>query len=163
MERRSVQRDSIYLGPRHRALLHGCCAVLFLSGALWLIAHWWMALPGEFGDTPHPLEHWSLQLHGAAAMVFLIILGSLVRGHVPVGWRMQRSRPSGVTLLVASAVLIASGWGLYYVGDETVRGWVAGVHEWIGLAGPLLVALHIARRRRARRNQAAATADARVA
>jgi hypothetical protein len=159
------QRDTIYLSSAHRALLHGCCGVLFVTGALWLIARAWLVVAGEFGDSPHPLEHWSLQLHGAAAMIFLLTLGSLVRGHVRIGWKMQRSRPSGISLLIASAVLIASGWGLYYVGDETARLRIARAHEWIGLAGPLLVAFHIAGRRRAlrRHKTTLATADARVA
>ena len=165
MSQHPVQRDTIYLSSAHRALLHGCCGVLFVTGALWLIARTWLVIAGEFGDSPHPLEHWSLQLHGAAAMIFLLTLGSLVRGHVRTGWTMQRSRPSGISLLIASAVLIASGWGLYYVGNESARLWVARVHEWIGFGGPLLIAFHIAgRRRAARRNTTnVTTADARVA
>ena len=153
MSQQPQQRETIYLSAMHRAVLHGCCGVLFLSGAIWLAAHTWLVVAGEFGGSRHPLEHWSLQLHGAAAMVFLLTLGSLVRGHVRIGWKMQRSRPSGISLLIASAVLIGSGWGLYYVGDETARSWIAGVHQWLGLAGPLLVAFHIAGRRRAARRR----------
>lgn len=141
-------REGIGLSGRQRAILYGCCALLFLTGVAWLVAHTWMRTDGEFGETPHPLEHWSLQLHGAGAMLFLMALGSLVRGHMRIGWKTQRSRPSGVTMVAASVALVATGWCLYYVGNEAARTFISQLHWGLGLAGPVVIGVHVLGRRR---------------
>ena len=152
-----MRRDAVTLTPRHRAIVYGCCALLFVTGAAWLVAHTWMTVDGEFGAEPHPLERWSLRLHGAGAMLFLVALGSLVRGHMPAGWKTNRSRPSGVTLVATSIILVVSGWCLYYVGNETARALISQIHWGLGLAGPVIIGLHVLGRRRAALKSAAAS------
>ena len=144
-----MPRDGVRLTPRHRLFVYGSSALLFLTGAAWLVAHTWMRVEGEFGDMPHPLERWSRQAHGALAMLFLMALGSLVRGHIRAGWRSKRSRLSGATMVAASATLIVSGWCLYYVGDEDVRAFTSQVHWLLGLAGPIIIGAHVLGRRSA--------------
>jgi hypothetical protein len=150
-----VAREGARLTRRHRAFVYLSCAVLFLSGAAWVVAHTWMRLEGEFGDMPHPLERWSLQLHGAVAMLFLITLGSLIRGHILVGWNAKRSRLSGTTMVAAGVALMVSGWCLYYVGNEEARPLISQVHWVIGLAGPIMIGAHVLGRRSAAVSSAA--------
>ena len=142
-------REGIRLSARQRAVLYGCCTLLFLTGVAWLVAHTWMRADGEFGESPHPLEHWSLQLHGAGAMLFLMAIGSLIRGHMRIGWKTNRSRISGATMVASSSVLVVTGWGLYYVGSEAARTFISQLHWGVGLAGPLIIAVHVLGRRRA--------------
>ena len=59
-------REGLRLSRRHQAWLHGASALLFTTGALWLVFHHYVRVPGEFGSEPHPLESWWLKLHGAA-------------------------------------------------------------------------------------------------
>lgn len=151
-----MPRESVRLTRRHRAFVYLSSALLFLSGAAWVVAHTWMRVEGEFGDMPHPLERWSLQLHGAVAMLFLITLGSLVRGHILVGWSAKRSRLSGTTMVAAGAALMVSGWCLYYVGNEAARLLISQVHRVIGLAGPIMIGAHVLGRRNVAVSSAAA-------
>ena len=158
-----MPRDGVRLTSRHRLFVYGSSALLFLTGTAWLVAHAWMRVDGEFGDMPHPLERWSLQAHGAVAMLFLMALGSLVRGHIPAGWRSKRSRLSGATMVAASATLIVSGWCLYYVGDDEVRAFTSQVHWLLGLAGPIIVGAHVLGRRSAAVSSAEAQRNTRDA
>jgi len=143
-----VLREGLRLGRWQRALFYGCFVLLFATGALWLTFHYGLEVEGEFGKTPHPLEHWWLQTHGAAAMLFLMVLGSLVRGHMRLGWKIRRNRGSGGTLIVTNVVLIFTGWALYYVGGESLRPQVSGVHSALGVLVPLLLGVHLVLGRR---------------
>jgi len=80
------------------------------------------------GDQPHVLEPWLLKLHGGAAMVFLVLLGTLLRVHIPSGWRSGRNRLSGAGLAGLNLLLIATGWALYHLGSESVRPSLSAVH-----------------------------------
>ena len=115
--------------------------VLALSGVGWLICHYWLRGPGP---APHPLEVWWLRLHGAAVVGFLIVFGTLLHGHVKHGWRQGLNLGSGLPLLVATALLILSGYGLYYIVSDDVRDWVSVVHWGLGLAAVATVGLHVA-------------------
>ncbi len=123
-------------------------SVLFLSGAIWL-------LTDRLKHTAAG-EMWSrmgaslLMLHGAAAMLMLVLFGSLMPFHVRVGWRRKRNRTTGIVMLAANAALIATAFGLYYAGAATVRDWASDLHIGIGLALPALLALHVVRGRRRR-------------
>lgn len=126
------------LSRRREALVHVVLGTLWLSGVAWLVFHHFLRVPGEFGELPHPLESWWLRLHGAAAFAALWLLGVLWPTHLLPAWRSRR-RASGIVLAAFLAVLVASGWLLYYGGEET-RGAVSLLH-WIGglaLALPLL-------------------------
>lgn len=144
-------REGLRLSRRHRTLLYGCVTALFVTGVLWLVFHYFVRVDGEFGEAQHPLEPWWLKLHGAAAMVFLLILGSLIRGHLRVGWKTRRNRQSGTTLTSACVVLIVTGWALYYVAGESARPWISVAHWGVGLVIPVLVVTHVIFGRRTRR------------
>jgi hypothetical protein len=80
-----VLREGVRLSRRHRAWLYWCFALLFVTGVLWLAFHYLVRVEGEFGEARQPLEPWWLKLHRAAAMVFLMIVGSAREGPHPNG------------------------------------------------------------------------------
>lgn len=58
---------------------------------------------------------------------------------------------SGVATISALALLAVSGWGLYYLGDETWREAARRVHEILGWLLPAGLLLHVFCGRRWRR------------
>ena len=95
--------------------------------------------------TPGPAAAMLMKIHGAIAMLALVLLGTLLVQHVPTGWMSLKNRRSG-TLLVGSLIWLAvSGYLLYYAGGESLRSFAAASHLWIGLAACVIVALHIRR------------------
>ena len=80
--------------------------MLVVSGAIWLVLHFFMVSQGEFGDTHRPLETWMLKLHGAAAMAGLIIYGSLLPIHIRHAWTIRRNIFLGISLVVVVVVLM---------------------------------------------------------
>ena len=104
------------LGKWHQGYLYVVCTLLVLSGALWLLFHYFVRMPGQFGDSPHPLEPWWLCIHGLSAAAFLIGFDSVLPGHVRRAWVARRNRISGTFFFSLLALLIATGYGLYYLG-----------------------------------------------
>jgi hypothetical protein len=99
-----------------------------------------MSVQTEFGARPHPLEYFWLRLHGAAAMLGLLALGSLVPMHVQRAWQQRKNRVSGLVTSAASLVLLVSGYLLYYFATENSRPWIGALHWGVGLAGlPVLI------------------------
>jgi len=86
-----------------------------------------------------------MKIHGAAGMLTLVLLGTLLAQHVPAGWAAQRNRRSGVVMLGAAAWLAVTGYLLYYAASETLRWYAAQSHLWVGIAGAAIVGLHISR------------------
>ena len=144
------------LEPWHKKLLYGISAFLWLSGIIWLYFRYSPPMRGEFGPQSHPAKTLCLKLHGAAAMIFLVILG-VVLYHIPPGWRKKRQRPSGVALLAVCGFLILTGWGLYYAGNDRLREVTSATHSILGLLLPTIIFLHVWRivRRRAKRKGSA--------
>lgn len=135
------------LGSVHQAWLYVTGAVLVASGALWLLFHYFVRIPGEFGDRPHAIEPLLLVIHGLSAAMFLIGFGSVLPGHVRRAWTGRRNRISGATFFAVLALLIATGYVLYYTGDESARAVISAVHWAIGLGAPALMGWHIWRGR----------------
>lgn len=134
----------------HRRCVYAVCALLAATGILWLAAHYWMRTPGEFGETVHPLEPWSMKIHGAAAMALLFFTGSLLNSHIRRAVKSGRNLSSGWSMIAAFSTLTVSGYALYYVASETSRPTWSLIHWLIGLALPALVALHVILGRKSR-------------
>lgn len=147
-----MKHDALRLSHRHRAWLYATLAALFFSGVGWLIFQRFLRVPGEFGEAAHPLESWSLKIHGAAAMLFLIMFGTLLPGHVRRSWHRKINRFSGAVFLSFNGLLILSGYALYYFGGESSRAVLSRAHWLAGLGYPLLLLWHIWKGRRERRN-----------
>jgi len=139
---RAPVRGPIRLSASRRAAVYVVFAATWLTGGLWLLFHYFLTSQGEFGPEPHPLEPSWLRLHGAAAFAALWTLGLLWGVHIVNAWQARRRRWSGGALFGVGAVLIVTGWLLYYAGDDGLRS-VASIAHWgLGLAAPALFLFH---------------------
>lgn len=147
-----MRSDHLRLSPRLRFWTYASFGVVFASGLLWWVLQQWGRTETEFGPAAHPAAAWVLRLHGAAAMLVLVVLGVLLPLHVRRAWRVRKNRFSGAGMLVFCALLIATGWLLYYASGENIRPTVSAIHLWTGLGLPLFLIVHIWLGRRARRH-----------
>jgi hypothetical protein len=143
-----MRNNGFQLSRSHRLVLYISTLTLFLTGLVWAWLHYFHRTEGEFGPEFNPMEPWLLKAHGAAAMVSLIVLGTLLTVHVKRGWQAKVNRRSGVSVLTIFGVLIVSGYALYYVGEERIRALVSNIHLWVGLGMPVVLILHIVLGRR---------------
>ena len=129
-----------------RLALYATGALLLATGGVWIAAHY--TIGAGAGGLPHPLEVWSLRLHGLAAFAALFMLGVLAGSHIPQGWRLSQrrrwagQRGSGVLLCAIGTLLAASGYALYYFATETIRPALGWAHAFVGLTMALLIASH---------------------
>ena len=122
--------------------------VLFVTGVAWLALD---RLKEVSAAAAWPEAGASLlMLHGGAAMLMLLLLGALMPHHIRVAWRRRHNRTTGMIILGANAVLIATAFGLYYWGAETLRRWTSDLHIGVGLGLPVLLVLHVLRGKRSR-------------
>ncbi len=148
------RRPAIRLSHRHERLVIIVAVLVFLSGLGWVVVRDLVARPDEFGVVHDPLEPWLLRLHGAASMAALLLLGSLARDHVLTAWRRHRHRWSGGVLIGACALLVTTGYALYYIANDELRPWISVSHWVIGLVALPAFLAHrgLGRRRRAGRD-----------
>lgn len=121
------------LHPAQRLTLYALLAVLLATGAGWEAMS-----PGAWAALV-------MKIHGAAGMLTLVLLGTLLVHHVPAGWSAKRNRRSGIVMLSALTWLAMTGYLLYYAGTEALRGYAAATHLWVGLAAAAIVGLHVRR------------------
>jgi len=77
------------LKPAFRFALYGAFAILFVTGAVWLVAD----RLKESGEQWQEIAADLLMVHGGAAMATLLLLGALVPLHVQRSWRAGRTAP----------------------------------------------------------------------
>jgi hypothetical protein len=145
------------LAGKLRYALYATGTALVGSGVMWLVAHY-LALRWFAAESP---ENLAMRIHGAATMAILPIAGAAVALHVVDAWREGRNRLSGLILGATVVILTVSGYGLYYVGGESLRG-VASLSHWVvGLALPVIFGAHawLARRPTSPRDVAASTGE----
>jgi len=116
-----------------RVLLYTVLLALLATGMLW------EAL------APGPAASFVMKIHGALAMLSLILVGTLLVHHVPAGWATLKNRWSGGFLLGILGWLAASGYLLYYSGSDAVRAFASQSHLWLGLAAAIVGGMHIRR------------------
>ena len=123
--------------PRwQRRLLLACLTLLVTTGGVWLSVHhlaWPAVARAEMAGLPSPWEHWLMQLHGAGVFVMLFLAGRVSAIHVKRGWRLERHRITGVTLVTALALLALSGYALFYLVSDDWRDAFGLAHAAIGL------------------------------
>jgi hypothetical protein len=141
--------DDLRMPQWMRRWIYGVGLASALSGLVWLLLHNFFSVEGEFGPQPHPFERSAIVAHGAAAVAAAWVLGLIWMGHVRRGIAFGRKLPSGFGLVALVAFLMLSGWGLYYLGDESLRAWTATAHWVVGLGAVLLLLLHRKRHRAA--------------
>src|SRR5262245_20112512 len=141
---RHPRPDSIRLKRLQRRFLYAVLALLFFSGVAWA---YWNYLAST-GDLEISAKTWAMKIHGAAAMVILVLIGMLLSAHVRFAWRARRNRANGSVFLSAFAVLTITGYGLYYAGGERLRTWTSWIHLGVGLGLPILPLLQRSHGRR---------------
>jgi cytochrome c biogenesis protein CcdA len=129
------------LNPSFRFAIYAVFAILLLTGAGLLVADWQKDVSGD--------EIWQqsiaylLMVHGGTAMVTLLLLGAMIPLHLIRAWRSRKNRISGSVMVTFNAVLIATAFGLYYLGSETLRPWMSWIHIAAGFLLALWFPLHI--------------------
>ena len=150
---RAAAHVNLRLERWHRHALYAVVIALAGSGMLWLAAHYFLRSQGEFGVAVHPLEPWSMKLHGAAALAMMFFAGSVMNSHIRRAFRAASNLAAGGSLVAVLALLTLTGYGLWYVAGETSHATWSIMHWVPGLAFPLLLLWHIRCGRRARRQQ----------
>lgn len=112
-------------------VMYGASA-LWLSGAIWMVLHYFFSAVTEFGVTPNAWEPFTIRIHGALAMLMLFMFGWIGGTHVAVRWRQWRANLDGLVLLVVTTLLVVSGYSLYYLVDDSQRHVVSLIHQVIG-------------------------------
>ena len=141
-------RNSVRFSPRMKWWFFSVFGILFLSGIIWLVLHYMADKQGEFYN---PFEPRLMKIHGAAAMVFLVVLGVLIPTHTRRAWNQRRNRVTAVVMIGVCLLMIFSGYGLYYCGEEDWRVWISGCHSVAGSLLPLVLVWHIFLGRKSRR------------
>ena len=117
------------------------------------MAWWWLhdfiTVESDFGPRSSPLESWSLKLHGLAAMLSLVVVGTLIPLHIRRGWHARRNHWNGALLITVLILLTLTGYGLYYSGIEALRAASSWTHRILGVLLPVIIVLHIWAGRRA--------------
>lgn len=141
--------SGIRLHPLHYRLLLAALLLVGITGVVWGIL--WDVLERE----PDTLLRWLTQLHGAGAFLALLALGSLLTQHIRFGWSARRNRLSGSVLGGVAALIVLTGYGLYYAGED-LREWSKWIHLALGTLSLAALPLHIwlGRRTRQRRRMA---------
>jgi cytochrome c biogenesis protein CcdA len=124
-----------------RLVIYAALAILLLTGAGWLVADWQKDISSD--EIWQQAVAYLLMVHGAAAMVTLLLLGALIPVHVLCAWPSTKNRVSGSVMITFNTVLIVTAFGLYYLGSETVRPWMSWIHIGAGFSLSLLFPVHI--------------------
>jgi hypothetical protein len=114
-----------------RRAIYAVCALLWMSGCAWLVAHFAFPTATDFGPAPNPWEPVLLRIHGWMAVCGVFLFGWITANHISDRWRKSPNRVSGFSLAGLVVILTASGYALYYTTDRLHD--VAGtLHEVMG-------------------------------
>jgi hypothetical protein len=145
MQRRSAVRNEDgmnELGILQRRTLYGVGALLLASGLAWAVLHYFPAQIGIDERSAAAGGALLMKVHGAAAMLALILLGTLLAHHVGAGWRSGQNRVSGSGIAAINGLLVVTGYLLYYAGDEGLRQGVSWLHLAAGAILPAVLWRH---------------------
>jgi uncharacterized membrane protein YbjE (DUF340 family) len=136
---------AVRIDPQFRWAIYAAFALLFGTGAVWLVADALKESDELWQQTAANL----LMVHGGAAMVALMLLGALIPLHLRRAWHARKNRVTGTVMATFNVVLIVTAFGLYYSGSDVVRPWISRLHYGLGLALPVLFLVHVVSGRRA--------------
>ena len=138
-----MKSNRVRFSSRMHWWFYSILGVLFFSGVVWLVVHYYFERQNEFDGQYSSLQPWLLRIHGAAAMGSLLMLGFLIPRHMQRAWEQQRNLVTAVVIVSLCLAMIVSGYGLYYCGSETLRSWISGFHSAAGCLLPLVLVWHI--------------------
>jgi hypothetical protein len=138
----------VRLSPRHERWVYAILASAYVTGVAWIVLHYGIVGEQALDDAWDIAQSWMLRAHGAAAMLTLVAVGSMLAIHVPSGWRLRQNVSSGIFMLALMGLLTLTGWLLYYVSGESLRTWSSWLHMAVGVAAPLVLVWHLAHEKR---------------
>ncbi|MEK6637280.1 MAG: hypothetical protein AABY88_04270 [Pseudomonadota bacterium] len=124
----------------------GSSAILWLTGAAWVLLHYFGEIAGEFGPETNPAQPWLLRIHGLVLIPAILVGGSLLTVHIPKGWKDKSQKIGGIVLTVFFASLIISGYMLYYIGSDDLRNLSSMFHWIVGILAPASFIWHYTHR-----------------
>lgn len=124
-----------------RATIYSIAALLWLSGAFWLVLHFSLQQSTPFGPLPNPWEAPLMRVHGLVAVCAVFLIGWMTASHVATRWTSNRNRRSGLALGITALLLVLSGYALYYV-TGFPHDAAALAHEVVGVFAPLAAIAH---------------------
>jgi succinate dehydrogenase hydrophobic anchor subunit len=124
--------------------------LLWLSGMVWIVLHYFYQAQTQFGPAPNPLEPMLMRIHGAIAVFAVALLGWVSARHISENWPRFKKRKSGIAMLSAYVLLVLSGYSLYYLLQDELREQVGQVHEILGAASVAVALVHWVRRSKRR-------------
>jgi hypothetical protein len=130
------------MSRRFRLTLVWVSSLIWLTGLGWMLLHYFLQQPGEFGATPHPLEPITLRIHGLLAIMGIFLFGWISGRHVIDAWYRRNQHISGVWLFVACLLLASSGYALFYVTHEASHQTLSIIHQVIGIGIAALAWMH---------------------
>jgi len=138
-------KKSLTLNTSLKSLFYGVFTVLFLTGLAWFL------LKNNETETITTLKFWLIKIHGAAAMLALLVLGWMIPTHIQLGWQRKKNAGTGSVMITACIILVVTGYGLYYFGGESIRNTTSLIHSVVGCLVPVLLGWHIRQGRRKKR------------
>ena len=141
LRRTGKMPSALRLNLRFRWALYAAFSVLFITGVVWMITNAQRDSPnGEFWQA---VSANLLMIHGGAAMITLVLVGALIPTHILRAWASRRNRLTGPVMVTLNILLVTTAFGLYYAGSDTLRPSISDVHIAVGIAFPVLLALHV--------------------
>jgi succinate dehydrogenase hydrophobic anchor subunit len=124
-----------------RVVIYAVGALLWISGAMWLVLHHAFPQASAFGALPNPWEAPLMRVHGLIAVCAVFLIGWMSAAHVTTRWSSDRNRRSGLALGVTALLLVFSGYALYYTigSPHDTAGFL---HEALGLLSPAAAVAH---------------------
>lgn len=144
--------ERVRLATPARWALYATIAALIGSGAWWLgVRYAPSVFVGQRDDFARlGQEALALKVHGATAFATLFALGAMSAYHVRLGWALKRNRVMGSVLAATFALLIATGYALYYLVSDSSHAPISVLHWALGLGLAPILILHIVTGRRSR-------------
>lgn len=124
--------------------LYVCVFALTVSGVLYAVPRYadlYLELDWPAVVSPGLL----MQAHGAFSFWALLLLGVVWQAHVRSRLRRPANRRTGLALCAAMAVLVVSGYLLYYIGSRELREASGLAHTACGLGLLAIMVLHVRR------------------
>jgi len=124
-----------------RVAIYAVGALLWISGAVWLVLHHAFPQASAFGPLPNPSEAPLMRVHGLIAVCAVFLIGWMTAAHVATRWSSDRNRRSGLALGVTALLLVFSGYALYYT-TGLAHDTAGHLHEVFGLLSPAAAVAH---------------------
>ncbi len=133
---------SIKPSLNHRRVIYLIFSLLWGSGLIYILDRYFSNTLFKAEAPRTALQFIAMEAHAAIAFLTLIVLGSLVE-HVKRAWPLNKSRFSGLLIISCLLILLVTSWGLYYVGDDSLRYQTIFIHSFLGLIFPVVFFIHL--------------------